>query len=58
MTVTRRIGFLPSISGPEGPAPFTLAAAAAIVAILPCLLLVLVFHRRLVPGLSQGFVKG
>jgi multiple sugar transport system permease protein len=58
VTVTRRIGYLPTISGPEGQAPFTLQAAAAIVAILPCLVLVLAFHRRLVQGLSQGFVKG
>jgi ABC-type sugar transport system permease subunit len=58
VTVTRRIGYLPTLSGPEGQAPFTLQAAAAIVAILPCLVLVLAFHRRLVQGLSQGFVKG
>jgi multiple sugar transport system permease protein len=58
VTVTRRIGYLDSVSGPTGHPPFTLQAAAAIVAIVPCLILVLAFHRRLVAGLSQGFVKG
>jgi ABC-type glycerol-3-phosphate transport system permease component len=33
-------------------------AAAGIVAITPCLVLVAMFHRRLVAGLTQGFVKG
>ncbi len=58
VTVTRRIAYLPTVSGPTGQAPFTIQAAAAVVAILPCLLLVLAFQRRLVQGLSQGFVKG
>jgi multiple sugar transport system permease protein len=58
VTVTRRIGYLDSISGPQGQPPFTVEAAAGIIAILPCLLLVVAFHRRLVRGLSQGFIKG
>ena len=58
VTVTRRIGFLDAVAGPTNHIPFTLEAAAGIIAILPCLLLVLAFHRRLVQGLSQGFVKG
>jgi multiple sugar transport system permease protein len=58
ITVTRLIGFLDSTIGPDGPPPFTLLAAAGIVAILPCLALVIVFHRRIVAGLTQGFVKG
>lgn len=58
VTVTRRIGYLDAFAGPTNHIPFTLEAAAGIIAILPCLLLVLAFHRRLVAGLSQGFVKG
>jgi multiple sugar transport system permease protein len=58
VTVTRRIGYLDAVAGPTNHIPFTLEAAAGIIAILPCLLLVLAFHRRLVQGLSQGFVKG
>jgi multiple sugar transport system permease protein len=58
VTVTRLIGFLDSTVGPDGPPPFTVLAAAGIVAILPCLALVVAFHRRVVAGLTQGFVKG
>ena len=58
VTVTRLIGFLDNTVGPDGPPPFTILAAAGIVAILPCLVLVLAFHRRVVAGLTQGFVKG
>ena len=58
VTVTRLIGFLDSTVGPDGPPPFTLLAAAGIVAIAPCLILVMAFHRRVVAGLTQGFVKG
>jgi ABC-type sugar transport system permease subunit len=58
VTVTRLIGFLDSTVGPDGPPPFTLLAAAGIVAITPCLVLVMAFHRRVVAGLTQGFVKG
>jgi multiple sugar transport system permease protein len=58
VTVTRLIGFLDSVSGPEGPPPFTVLAAAGVVAILPCLMVVTLFHRRVVAGLTQGFVKG
>ena len=36
----------------------SLRATAGIVAITPCLVLVLAFHRRVVAGLTQGFVKG
>ena len=38
--------------------PPNLLAAAAIVAVLPCLLLVLFFNRRIISGLTGGFVKG
>lgn len=58
VTVTRLIGFVQATVGPEGPPPFTLVAAAGITAFLPCLVLVIVFFRRLMAGLSQGYVKG
>jgi len=38
--------------------PPNLLAAAAIVAVLPCLLLVVFFNRRIISGLTGGFVKG
>lgn len=38
--------------------PPNLLAAAAMVAVIPCLVLVLLFHRRIISGLSGGFVKG
>ena len=34
------------------------ALAAAMVAVIPCLLLVVFFHRRIITGLTEGFVKG
>lgn len=58
VTVTRLIGFVQATVGPEGPPPFTLVAAAGVTAFLPCLVLVVVFFRRLMSGLSQGYVKG
>lgn len=58
VTVTRLIGFIDSPAGPDGPPPYTIAAAAGIMAFLPCLLLVIVFYRRLVAGLAEGYVKG
>lgn len=58
VTVTRLIGYVQSTVGPDGPPPFTLVAAAGITAFLPCLLLVVLFYRRLIAGLSQGYVKG
>jgi ABC-type glycerol-3-phosphate transport system permease component len=33
-------------------------ASAGLVAVLPCLLLVLIFHRRIIAGLTEGLVKG
>ena len=38
--------------------PPNLLAAGAMVAVLPCLILVLLFHRRIISGLTEGFVKG
>ena len=33
-------------------------APAAMVAVIPCLVLVLLFHRRVITGLTEGLVKG
>jgi ABC-type sugar transport system permease subunit len=41
----------------ESPPP-NLLAAGAMVAVIPCLILVLLFHRRIISGLSEGLVKG
>jgi ABC-type glycerol-3-phosphate transport system permease component len=41
----------------ESPPP-NLLAAGAMVAVIPCLLLVVLFHRRIITGLTEGFVKG
>jgi multiple sugar transport system permease protein len=38
--------------------PPNLLASAAMVAVAPCIALVLLFHRRIITGLSGGFVKG
>lgn len=58
ITVTRRIGFIGSrISSIETP-PYALSAAAGLLAIAPCIALVALFHRRIMAGLSEGFVKG
>ena len=58
VTVTRQIGFIETSTGPLGNPPFTVLAAAGIIAIVPCLILVLLFHRRVVAGITEGFVKG
>jgi multiple sugar transport system permease protein len=57
-TVTRLIGLIDVMSGPDGTPPFTRLAAAGIVAALPCIVLVLFFHRRIVEGLADSFGKG
>jgi multiple sugar transport system permease protein len=58
VTMTRRISQLQVIGTAGGIPPFTLVAAAGILVALPCLLLVLIFHRRIVSGLTEGYVKG
>jgi multiple sugar transport system permease protein len=58
VTLTRLIGFIDGPAGAQGPPPFTVLAAAGIVAIAPCLVLVMLFHRRVVAGITEGFVKG
>jgi ABC-type sugar transport system permease subunit len=58
VTMTRRISQIQVIGSGAGIPPFTLAAAAGILVALPCLLLVVAFHRRVIAGLTEGFVKG
>jgi ABC-type sugar transport system permease subunit len=41
----------------ESPPP-DLLAAGGIIAVVPCLILVLLFHRRIISGLTEGLVKG
>jgi len=61
ITITRRIvstnsyGFKETLN--QLPPP-NMLAAAGLVAVLPCLLLVLIFHRRIIAGLTEGLVKG
>lgn len=59
VTITRLITGIQNFPGPlnQMPAP-NLLAAAAMVAVAPCLILVLLFHRRIISGLAGGFVKG
>lgn len=59
VTVTRRIGFIDSpFQGIAGEPPYDLQAAAGIVAVLPCLILVALFHRRIGSALTEGYMKG
>ncbi len=61
ITITRRIvstnnfGFGETLN--QTPPP-NMLASAGIVAVLPCLILVLLFHRRIIAGLTEGLVKG
>jgi multiple sugar transport system permease protein len=60
VTITRlitSIESLPSISAEESLPP-NLLAAGAMVAVTPCLLLVVLFHRRIITGLTEGLIKG
>ena len=59
VTVTRRIGFINSpFQGIAGEPPYDLQAAAGMVAVLPCLVLVALFHRRIGSALTEGYMKG
>lgn len=58
VTVTRQIAFLQSLPGTAGQPPYSELAAAGILAVAPCILLVLVFHRRIIAGITEGFIKG
>jgi multiple sugar transport system permease protein len=61
ITITRRIvsagsyGFSETLN--QMP-PANMLAAAGMTAAFPCLLLVLLFHRRIIAGLTEGLVKG
>jgi multiple sugar transport system permease protein len=59
VTITRLITSITSFPYRlnESPPP-NLLAAGAMVAVIPCLILVLLFHRRIIHGLTEGFVKG
>jgi ABC-type sugar transport system permease subunit len=57
VTVTRQIGFLPTFAGPTGVPPYTVLAAAGVLATLPCFALVALFHRWIVAGLTEGYGK-
>jgi multiple sugar transport system permease protein len=59
VTITRLITSITSFPYRlnESPPP-NLLAAGAMVAVIPCLLLVALFHRRIITGLTEGFVKG
>jgi multiple sugar transport system permease protein len=57
VTVTRRITDLQSLSPIYG-VIYTERAAAGMLAVLPPLLLVVIFHRRIVGGIAQGLGKG
>lgn len=58
VTVTRLIGLVNTTTGPMGRPPYTLVAAAGVVAIAPCVALVVLFYRQIVRGLTEGYVKG
>jgi multiple sugar transport system permease protein len=58
VTVTRRIAFIEAPAGGVGAPPITAVATAGILAVLPCLVLVFFFHRRIVAGISEAFMKG
>jgi multiple sugar transport system permease protein len=58
ITMTRRIGFINSPTSVSAEPPYTLQAAAGVLAVLPCVLLVIFFHRRISRGLTEGYVKG
>jgi multiple sugar transport system permease protein len=59
VTITRLITAITSFPTTvnQSPPP-NLLAAGAIVAVVPCIVLVMLFHRRIITGLTEGFVKG
>jgi ABC-type sugar transport system permease subunit len=58
VTVTRRIGFLETPHSLGNSYSYDLLAAGGLIAALPCILLVILFHRRIVSGLTEGYGKG
>jgi multiple sugar transport system permease protein len=59
VTITRLITAITSFptSLNQSPPP-NLLAAGAMVAVIPCLILVMLFHRRIITGITGSFVKG
>jgi ABC-type sugar transport system permease subunit len=59
VTITRLVTVITSFPYKlnESPPP-DLLAAGGIVAVIPCLILILLFHRRIITGLTEGLVKG
>ncbi len=57
VTVTRRIGYINSAPGLTGTPPATYQAAAGVAAMLPMLVLVILFHRRVRSGLTDNYMK-
>ena len=58
ITITRRIGYINSPTGIGGEPPYTYQAAAGVVAVLPVIILVVIFHRRISSGLTESYIKG
>jgi ABC-type sugar transport system permease subunit len=58
ITVTRRIGYINSPTGIGGEPPYTYQATAGAVAVLPVIVLVMFFHRRISSGLADSYLKG
>ena len=58
VTVTRRIGFIDSPTSVSAQPPYTLQAAAGILAVVPCVILLAMFHRRIGAGLTEAYIKG
>ena len=58
VTVTRRIGFLETPHSLGNSYSYDLLAAGGVLAALPCIVLVIIFHRRIVSGLTEGYGKG
>jgi multiple sugar transport system permease protein len=58
VTVTRQIGFIETPHSMGNSYPYAELAAGGFLAVLPCLLLVVFFQRRVIAGLTQGYVKG
>jgi multiple sugar transport system permease protein len=59
VTVTRRMAFLGSLAGAAGLPPYTELATAGVLAVLPPVVLVIVFNRWIVAAVTvEGGVKG
>jgi multiple sugar transport system permease protein len=59
VTITRLVSRIDVRVGPGESPPFSVTAAAGVLAVLPAVLMVFMFHRRIVAGLARGGgVKG